>query len=171
VSIMDKIKALFKKSQGESESEKGYEKVAEPVSEGGSPDPVKKQASDAKSAPAEEPVPKEPASETPSKQEPVMEKEMADNETGKTPVKKSTKVKGGAKTKADKKSSKGYGDSPLGKALTFAEAQLKAKGDKLSNAELLMFQSKIAALSKSIGKDEDAAMVSVSQLIGGIIRA
>ncbi len=66
---------------------------------------------------------------------------------------------------------KDYGSTPLGKALTFAETKLAEKQDKLTNAEIEMFRSKIANYAEHVGKDEEDALVSVSQLIGGITRA
>ncbi len=66
---------------------------------------------------------------------------------------------------------KDYGSTPLGKALTFAETKLAEKQDNLTNAEIEMFRSKIATYAEQVGKDEEDALVSVSQLIGGITRA
>lgn len=70
-----------------------------------------------------------------------------------------------------KVASKGYGSSPLGKALNFAEAKLDAKQNSISKAELAVFKSKIAACAENIGKDEESSLVKVSQIIGGINRA
>ncbi len=62
-------------------------------------------------------------------------------------------------------------ESRLAKALAFAEAKLDEKKSELSNAEIEMFRSKIASYTDKVGKDEEAALVSVSQLIGGIVTA
>ncbi len=70
-----------------------------------------------------------------------------------------------------KVAAKDYGSTPLGKALTFAETKLAEKQDKLTNAEVEMFRSKISSYAEKVGKDEEDALVSVSQLIGGITRA
>lgn len=72
---------------------------------------------------------------------------------------------------AAKVSVKDYGSTPLGKALTFAETKLAEKQDNLTNAEVEMFRSKISSYAEHVGKDEEDALVSVSQLIGGITRA
>ncbi|HIJ00078.1 MAG: hypothetical protein PWQ88_91 [Candidatus Methanomethylophilaceae archaeon] len=66
---------------------------------------------------------------------------------------------------------KDYGDTQLGKALTFAEKKLAEKQDKLNKSELEMFRSKIALHAEKIGKNEDEALIQVSQLIGAITRA
>jgi len=70
-----------------------------------------------------------------------------------------------------KVAAKDYGSTPLGKALTFAETKLAEKQDNLTNAEIEMFRSKISSYAEKVGKDEEDALVSVSQLIGGITRA
>ena len=106
----------------------------------------------------------------PSKDAGTKEQSTSEQKVAKKAPAKEGKDKPG-KGKAAEKKSKGHGDSPLGKALNFAEDKLSSKKSKMSKAEYDLFRSKIDALAKNIGKDEEQALVSASQLIGGIIRA
>ncbi len=62
-------------------------------------------------------------------------------------------------------------ESPLSEALAFAESKLDERKGELSKADIEMFRSKIASFADRVGKDEEAALISVSQLIGGIVTA
>jgi len=67
------------------------------------------------------------------------------------------------------KSAKNYGDTQLGKALTFAEQKLNEKEDKLPSSVVEFYRGKIAAYSQSVGKDEESALIGMSQVIGAIV--
>ena len=62
-------------------------------------------------------------------------------------------------------------ESPLAEAIAFAEAKLAEKKDELTPAELEMFKAKLSSYADKVGKDEEDALVSVSQLIGAIAQA
>lgn len=66
---------------------------------------------------------------------------------------------------------KNYGDSPLGKALTFAEQKLNDKEDKLPSSVVEFYRGKIAAYAQMVGKDEESALIGMSQVIGAIVSA
>ncbi len=156
-------------------SEPAVEESPEPTIED-TPEPVIEEApvSEPIIEEATEPVIDEDIEPEPVTQEPVAEKTESDvSEKGKEAKKVPAAKKGkGAKSKkGGKKAAKGYGDSPLGKSLNFAMVKLDEKKDGLSEAEYALYRTKIEAFADRVGKDEDEALVSVSQLIGAITRA
>ncbi|GEM_PF-4943851 len=62
-------------------------------------------------------------------------------------------------------------ESPLAEAIAFAEAKLAEKKDELTPAELEMFKAKLSSYADKVGKDEEEALSSVSQLIGAITKS
>lgn len=74
-----------------------------------------------------------------------------------------------AKPKAPAKNAKNYGDSKLGKALTFAEQKLNDKEDSIPSSLVEFYRGKISVYSQSVGKDEDSALIGMSQVIGAIV--
>jgi len=162
--VLDKFKALFQKKQKPSEAK--VSRATDEAKPAAEPKPVSKPV-------AREEAPKKVPEKKP---EPVVEEvkpvASAPEEKKVSKGKKSAdKASKGKAAESAKPASKGYGSTPLGKSLNFAEAKLMAKQDKISKAEFAMFKSKIAACAEKVGKDEEAALVSASQIIGGIIRA
>ncbi|MGE4274658.1 MAG: hypothetical protein AB7E27_01190 [Candidatus Methanomethylophilaceae archaeon] len=76
-----------------------------------------------------------------------------------------------AKPANSAKTAKNYGDSQLGKALTFAEQKLNEKEDKLPSSVVEFYRGKIAAYAELVGKDEESALIGMSQVIGAIVSA
>ncbi|MDI3482761.1 MAG: hypothetical protein PWQ88_632 [Candidatus Methanomethylophilaceae archaeon] len=81
------------------------------------------------------------------------------------------KLKSFFKKKERKEEAKEPQQTALSKALDLAESKLMEKEGEMSASELERFRSRIAALRKNVGADEESALISVSQLIGAIARA
>lgn len=75
------------------------------------------------------------------------------------------------KTKVGVSPAKDYGETQLGKALTFAEQKLNEKEAELPSSVVEFYRGKIEIGSQALGKDEETALISMSQVIGSIINA
>ncbi|MDR2866349.1 MAG: hypothetical protein LBV13_02980 [Methanomassiliicoccaceae archaeon] len=71
------------------------------------------------------------------------------------------------------KSEPQYGDTQLGKAMAKAIATIEAreKAGKIKPANATAFRGRIDGLKPLIGKDEDAGLLQVAQIIGAINRS
>lgn len=73
------------------------------------------------------------------------------------------------RARSPSKGAKNYGESQLGKALTFAEQKLNDKEDDIPSSLVEFYRGKISIYSQSIGKDEESALIGMSQVIGAIV--
>ena len=78
-----------------------------------------------------------------------------------------------AECRADAKKCTDYGKSKLGVAMTKAAALLdsREKDGKIKPAVAKSFRARIDGLKPMIGKDEEAGLLQISQIIGSINRS
>lgn len=83
---------------------------------------------------------------------------------------------GGAKASGSGKNraaSVNLGDTELSKAIKFAAGKIddKVAEGKITDAQADVYMERVMSYAPEVGKDEDAALIAVSQVIGSIVEA